>query len=114
MKRLTSATAIGMILASTPALAEVTPKSVWDNLNGYYTRSGMTVETAAVDEAGDTLTVKGLVLSQDQNGTKSRIDLGDLVLSATGDGPLSRVPPAARRCAPRSAGASRTACRCCP
>lgn len=86
MKRLTSATAIGMILASTPALAEVTPKSVWDNLNGYYTRSGMTVETAAVDKAGDTLTVKGLVLSQDQNGTKSRIDLGDLVLSATGDG----------------------------
>ena len=86
MKRLTSATAIGMILAATPALAEVTPKSVWENLNSYYQRYGMTVETASVDEAGDTVTVKGLVLTQKADGTSVRIESGDLVLTATGDG----------------------------
>lgn len=86
MKRLTSATAIGMILAATPALAEVTPKSVWENLNSYYARYGMTVETAAVDEAGDTLTVNDLVLSRQSDGVATRMDIGDVVFSATGDG----------------------------
>ena len=86
MKKLTSATAIGMILAATPALAEVTPKSVWENLNSYYARYGLTVESASVDEAGDTLTVNDLVLSQNSDGAKTRVDMGDLVFSATGDG----------------------------
>lgn len=86
MKKLTSATAIGMILAATPALAEVTPKSVWENLSTYYDRYGLTVETAAVDEAGDTLTVNDLVLSQNAETGETRIDMGDVVFSATGDG----------------------------
>lgn len=86
MKKLTSATAIGMILAATPALAEVTPKSVWENLNSYYARYGLTVESASVDEAGDTLTVNDLVLSQKSDGVETRMDMGDLVFSATGDG----------------------------
>lgn len=86
MKKLTSATAIGMILAATPALAEVTPKSVWENLSTYYDRYGLTVETAAVDEAGDTLTVNDLVLSQKAETGETRIDMGDVVFSATGDG----------------------------
>lgn len=86
MKKLTSATAIGMILAATPALAEVTPKSVWENLSSYYDRYGLTVETAAVDEAGDTLTVNDLVLSQKAETGETRIDMGDVVFSATGDG----------------------------
>ena len=86
MKKLTSATAIGMILAATPALAEVTPKSVWENLNSYYARYGLTVENAGVDEAGDTLTVNDLVLSQKTDNANTRIDMGDLVFTATGDG----------------------------
>ncbi|NHF72917.1 DUF2125 domain-containing protein [Paracoccus xiamenensis] len=86
MKRLTSATAIGMILAATPALAEVTPKSVWENLNAYYDRYGLTVETASVDEAGDTLTVNDLVLHQQAEGAETRVDMGDVVFTATGDG----------------------------
>ncbi len=86
MKKLTSATAIGMILAATPALAEVTPKSVWENLNKYYERNGLTVATASVDEAGDTLTVNDLVLTMKAEGTETRADMGDMVLSATGDG----------------------------
>lgn len=86
MKKLTSATAIGMILAATPALADVTPKSVWENLNKYYERNGLTVATASVDEAGDTLTVNDLVLTMKAEGTETRADMGDMVLSATGDG----------------------------
>ena len=86
MKKLTSATAIGMILAATPALAEVTPKSVWENLNKYYERNGLTVATASVDEAGDTLTVNDLVLTMKAEGTETRADMGDMILSATGDG----------------------------
>lgn len=86
MKRLTSATAIGVILAATPALAEVTPKSVWDNLISYYERSGLTVETEALDDAGDTLTARNLVLSQKSEDSAIVIEMGDLILSTTGDG----------------------------
>lgn len=86
MKRLTSATAIGLILAATPALAEMTPKSVWENLSSYYDSYGLTVEAASVDDAGDTLTVNDLVLTQKAESGETRIDMGDVVFSATGDG----------------------------
>ncbi|MFD1795137.1 DUF2125 domain-containing protein [Paracoccus aurantiacus] len=86
MKQLTSATAIGMILAATPALAEVTPQSVWESLSSYYERYGLTVQSGAVDEAGDTLTVRDLVLSQTADTGDTTIDLGDVVFTATGDG----------------------------
>jgi|GEM_PF-2901192 len=86
MKRLSAATALGMILSASPALAEITPKSVWDNLNAYYDRYGLTVQTGAVEEAGDVLTVRDLVLSQKAEGSQTVIDMGNLILSATGDG----------------------------
>ncbi|AUM75021.1 hypothetical protein CYR75_12670 [Paracoccus jeotgali] len=75
-----------MILSASPALAEITPKSVWDNLNAYYDRYGLTVQTGAVEEAGDVLTVRDLVLSQKAEGSQTVIDMGNLILSATGDG----------------------------
>ena len=91
MIRLSTATALGVILASSPALAEITPSSVWEQLSGYYETMGMTVKTDAVEEAGDTVTVRGLVLSQETaaaeaSSTKIDFAVGDVVLTATGDG----------------------------
>lgn len=89
MTRLTSATALGLVLASTPAMAEITPMSVWEQLNSYYTSIGLTVETQSVEEAGDTVTVRGLMLKQEAPTGSTEGNLGDLVLSATGDGGVS-------------------------
>lgn len=86
MTRLSTATALGLILAASPALAEITPSSVWQQINSYYGTVGMTVQTEAVEEAGDTVTVRGLVLSQEAPDSSSTINLGDMVLTATGDG----------------------------
>ncbi len=86
MRRLTSATAIGMALAATPAFADVTPKSVWDYLSEYYQRAGTTVAFDAVEEAGDTLSVSNLVLTQQSENGNAVVEMGDLVLTATGDG----------------------------
>ena len=104
MKKLTSATAISMILAATPALAEVTPKSVWENLNSYYARYGLTVESASVDEAGDTLTVNDLVLSQNSDGAKTRAQFEFLPRAKCPKlqaGLSSRLLPPATPAAPR-------------
>lgn len=98
MTRLSTATALGVILASSPALAEITPSSVWEQLTGYYETFGLTVQTEAVEEAGDTLTVRGLVLSQKTppgapSAADVRMQFGDIVLNATGDGGVSMDLP---------------------
>ncbi|MDO5605085.1 MAG: DUF2125 domain-containing protein [Paracoccus sp. (in: a-proteobacteria)] len=86
MNQFSAATAIGLILAASPALAELTPKSVWDQMSEYYARGDLTVETASIEEAGDTLSVRGLVLTQTSPTGGLRLDMGDVVLNATGDG----------------------------
>ncbi|TKW66800.1 MAG: DUF2125 domain-containing protein [Paracoccus denitrificans] len=92
MTRLYTATAIGAMLVAAPALAEITPASVWEQLSGYYEATGMTVETAAVEEAGDTVTVRGLVLktASGEAGSDDHAELvytvGDVELTASGDG----------------------------
>ena len=86
MTRLSTATALGVILAASPALAEITPGSVWEQLSTYYETMGLTVTTEEVEEAGDTVTVRGLSLSQSDDAGSIDAQLGDLVLTATGDG----------------------------
>ncbi|WBU59988.1 DUF2125 domain-containing protein [Paracoccus albus] len=86
MTRFSTATALGVILAASPALAEITPGSVWEQLSTYYETMGLTVTTEDVEEAGDTVTVRGLSLSQSDDTGSIDAQLGDLVLTATGDG----------------------------
>lgn len=98
MTRLSTATALGVILASSPALAEITPSSVWEQLSGYYETMGLTVQTDGVEEAGDTVTVRGLVLSQVSpadaaESAEVTFKFGDVVLNATGDGAVSMDLP---------------------
>ncbi|MDO5640790.1 MAG: hypothetical protein Q4G26_00170 [Paracoccus sp. (in: a-proteobacteria)] len=85
MIRFSTATALGMILATSPALAEITPASVWQELSGYYETMGLTVANTGVEDAGDTLTVRGVTASQSEEGVEFTLALGDVVLSATGD-----------------------------
>lgn len=86
MTRLTTATAMGVILASSPVWAEATPQSVWEDMNGYYETMGLTVETDAVEDSGNTLTVRGLVLSQKADDSEVTINLGDSILTSNDDG----------------------------
>ncbi|SDD47393.1 hypothetical protein SAMN05421538_101682 [Paracoccus isoporae] len=84
-----TATAIGIILAATPALAQVTPQSAWDQLSSYYETLGLEVETSSVDESGDTVTVNDLVLRQTSDDAELMLDFGQLTLSANGDDSVS-------------------------
>lgn len=59
---------------------------------------GLTVQTEAVEEAGDTVTVRGLVLSQKTpadapSDAHVEVQFGDVVLNATGDGGVSMDLP---------------------
>lgn len=86
-----SETALGAslaaLLAASPALADVTPAEVWDNLNGYLTDFGYDV-SATTSQDGDTLTVSDATVTipiADPGGS-SVIRLGDIVLTDQGDG----------------------------
>ncbi|MFV0411170.1 MAG: DUF2125 domain-containing protein [Paracoccus sp. (in: a-proteobacteria)] len=90
MTRLTSATALGLILTVSPALADATPQSVWERLSGYYTNLGMTVETSAIEDNGATLTVRGLKMSQQlPEDDQVVFSMGDMVFSDNGDGSVT-------------------------
>ncbi|WP_417720210.1 DUF2125 domain-containing protein [Salipiger sp.] len=86
-----SVTALGAslaaLLAASPALADVTPAQVWDNLSGYMAELGYTVG-GTVGGSDAKMTVSGATISlpvEEPDGT-AVIRLGDLSLSDLGDG----------------------------
>lgn len=84
MTKFSTATAIGIIMAATPALAQVTPQATWEQLSSYYESIGLTVETGSVDDAGDTLTVNDLVLKQEGPTGDVSMSFGQMVLTSNG------------------------------
>ncbi|WBU63865.1 DUF2125 domain-containing protein [Paracoccus aerodenitrificans] len=89
MKRFYSATALGLILSATPVVAEITPESVWEQMGRYFEANGFTVENAALDESGDTLTVRDFRVRQQVPDSDLQISFGDMVLTDNGDGTVS-------------------------
>lgn len=80
-----STSALALALAAGPALA-LTPEEVWTGWNDQYTRMGYTVTEGARDLAGETLTVRDVVLTTETEGNKTTVTVPQVVLQAAGDG----------------------------
>lgn len=93
MTKLSTATAIGLILVSSPSLAEITPASVWEQMVSYYETSGIKIQTESLDQAGTALTARGVLATQEAQGVKLSINVGDVILTPTGDGGVNVDTP---------------------
>ena len=78
---------VAALLAAQPAMADVTPQQVWDDLDAYLQSFGYEV-SATESMAGDTLTVSDLSLRlaiPDANGGLS-MAMEQMTFTDTGDG----------------------------
>lgn len=83
----TSALAIGVAF---PALADVTPAQVWDDLQATYKGYGYDV-TGTVEDTGGTLTVRDAVFSTGGEGGATTISIPQLSFRETGDARVRMV-----------------------
>ena len=65
MQRTLASSAIALIVAAGPALAELTPAQVWENLSRYYTSMGYEISVGAQEETDGNLTLSDVVLTSE-------------------------------------------------
>ncbi|MFC0341030.1 DUF2125 domain-containing protein [Paracoccus niistensis] len=84
----TTTSVLAVVAFAAPALAEVTPSEVWQNWVEYYKANGYTVTEGARDEAGETLTLRDVVVgyAQPDEGTRVEFRTPEITMTATGDG----------------------------
>lgn len=85
----TSATAL--IVAAAPALADVTPAEVWENLSSYYTNLGYQVTEGGRDDVGQTLTLTDVVISSEGETSATTVTVPKITLQETGDAKVRTV-----------------------
>ena len=84
----TTSSALAVLALTSPVFADVTPAEVWQNWIDYYTANGYTVTEGARDEAGETLTVRDVVIAFADPAGEAKLDftLPEVTLTATGAG----------------------------
>ncbi len=83
---LLGASALAMLLSTTAIRAQVTAQQVWDNWKSLSTASGQTVTTESEQMSGDTLTVTGMVMTTEQDGTTVTGEIDEISFREVGDG----------------------------
>lgn len=91
MRRFLTSSAVALIAGAVPALADVTPAQVWDNLTSYYSDMGYEVAIGSRDETGQTLTLTDVLVSSDVEYGKTSIAIPKVSLSQTGDARVRTV-----------------------
>ena len=94
MLRSLSTSAFALIVAAGPALAEVTPVEVWDDIVNYYSQFGYSITEGARDDAGDSLTITDVVMSVDgieDTGGDVSLQIPKVLLTTTGGGDVRTV-----------------------
>lgn len=89
----TTTSVLAVVAFAAPALAEVTPSEVWQNWVEYYKANGYTVTEGAREDAGQTLTLRDVVVGYDQpqDGTRVEFRTPEITLTGTGDGRVRTV-----------------------
>lgn len=82
----TGTTALITLLALNPVLADVTPEDVWLNWQNLSRAGGGTLTTGSVVREGDTLVIKDLKTSADNDSGKSESLIAEARLRDKGDG----------------------------
>lgn len=91
MYRVLTSSALALIATAIPALAEVTPAQVWDDLESYYTDMGYQVRIGGRDETGQSLTLTDVTLTSQADEAAMTVALPRLTLRQTGDAKVRTV-----------------------
>lgn len=94
-KSIAGAGTLAALLSSTAAVADVSPREVWDNWLNRMTDFGYEVSATETDE-GDTLAIRDIVMTVEmpEEDSTIRAALGSLLLKDQGDGTVSIDLPA--------------------
>jgi len=89
----TTSSALAVIALTAPAFAEVTPAQVWQNWVDYYKANGYTVTEGSREEAGETLTLKNVVMAASAPDNEGGVEftMPEVTLTGTGDGKVRTV-----------------------
>jgi hypothetical protein len=89
-RTLVSSTALALIFTATGAVAAVTPEEVWDSWQAFSTAAGQELTVGSATRNGDTLEVKGLVVTfNDDLGGSFSASLDTLNFKDNGDGTVA-------------------------
>ena len=95
LKTIKTGVCLAALMSGSAAMADVTAAEVWENWKGnmaLYGEDGITI--GSEDVSGDTVTVSGLMLSVEEDGTKVEADLGTMIFTENGDGTVAIEMPA--------------------
>lgn len=87
MLRIVATSSAVFIAAAVPALAEVTPAQVWENLSGYYEDMGYQVEVGSQQDTGTALELTDVVIRVAEGDHQMSVSftMPSIVLRETGD-----------------------------
>jgi len=92
MHRPLATSAIALILAAGPALADVTPNEVWQSLRDSYQDMGYRVDVGSEEGSGDMLTLTDVTLtSTEEEAADMVLTMPRIDFTATGDGGVRSV-----------------------
>ncbi|MCX7287107.1 MAG: DUF2125 domain-containing protein [Rhodobacterales bacterium] len=89
-RKLVSSTALALIFTATGAIAAVTPEDVWESWQAFSTAAGQELTVGSAARNGDTLEVKGLVVTfKDDLGGSFSASIDTLNFKDNGDGTVA-------------------------
>lgn len=77
---------LGAFFMGSTAFAQVTPEGLWEKFQSFSTAAGQTVATDSVERVGDTLQIRGLVLTANDEMTTATQTIAEVNFKENGDG----------------------------
>ena len=77
---------LGALLMGSTAFAQVTPEDLWEKFQSFSATAGQTIATDSVARNGDTLEIRGLVLTSDDAVTTATQTVAEVNFKENGDG----------------------------
>jgi hypothetical protein len=77
---------LGAFLMGSTAFAQVTPEGLWEKFQSFSQAAGQSVATDSVERVGDTLQIRGLVLTANDELTSATQTIAEVNLKENGDG----------------------------
>ncbi len=91
MTRITGASALALLAATAPALADVTAESVWADWKGVLERAGQSVAVGSEEKSGGTLTLNDVttIIEFPEGAGTATSSLAEITFTELGDGTVS-------------------------
>ncbi|MDP4033207.1 MAG: hypothetical protein Q8P60_10220 [Pseudorhodobacter sp.] len=81
--------ALVALIAGNAALADVTPEQVWQNWQNLSASYGQAITASSAERSGDTLLVRGVSVTAEQDGMSVAVNVGEVAFTDIGDGSVN-------------------------